>query len=118
MYGAQVMGLADAKIGEQRQSVATSHHGNTKVRSTYLVLLAEGMDPGIATTEAPVLPPAKIFNSETAGRAPWAHGRPRERNRRAPWRFQKGTMGFPLASQPSVSLTTASLGHLVSMANC
>eukprot|EP00959_Pyramimonas_sp_CCMP1952_P304736 6377678-Pyramimonas_sp.AAC.1 len=41
LHGAQVMGMADAKVGELRRSVASSYNGDAKGRSTHLVLLAD-----------------------------------------------------------------------------
>ncbi|CAK0829608.1 unnamed protein product, partial [Prorocentrum cordatum] len=45
LYGEKLMGMADTKLGELRQSVATAMAGNAKGRSTYLTLLADDVDP-------------------------------------------------------------------------
>ncbi|CAK0813185.1 unnamed protein product, partial [Prorocentrum cordatum] len=55
LYGVNVMGMADTKLGELRQSVATAMAGNAKGRSTYLTLLADDVDPGILANASPIL---------------------------------------------------------------
>ncbi|CAK0855147.1 unnamed protein product, partial [Prorocentrum cordatum] len=54
-YGVNVMGMADTKLGELRQSVATATAGNAKGRSTCLTLLADDVDPGILASASPIL---------------------------------------------------------------
>eukprot|EP00959_Pyramimonas_sp_CCMP1952_P433018 9067804-Pyramimonas_sp.AAC.1 len=48
------MGMADTKLGELRQSVATAMAGNAKGRSTCLALLADDVDPGILANASPI----------------------------------------------------------------
>ena len=65
LYGAQVMGISDTRLGELRHSVAVTAGGNHKGRSTHLVLLADGPDPGAAANAAPILARAQAWQETT-----------------------------------------------------
>ncbi|CAK0910185.1 unnamed protein product, partial [Prorocentrum cordatum] len=71
LYGVEVMGMADTKLGELRQSVANSLQGNTKGRSTFLAQLTDDVDPGTLVNSAPILAWAQAWRETADSQLGW-----------------------------------------------
>ncbi|CAK0805345.1 unnamed protein product, partial [Prorocentrum cordatum] len=105
LYGVQVMGMADTKLGELRQSVATSLQGNTKGRSTFLALLADDVDPGTLVNSAPILAWAQAWRETYRQpelipelQAAWQKWALRVGRAKSPWQIVRGPAGAFVAT--------------------
>ncbi|CAK0854507.1 unnamed protein product, partial [Prorocentrum cordatum] len=103
--GVQVMGVADTKLGELRQSVATSLQGNTKGRSTFLALLADDVDPGALANSAPILAWAQAWRETDSQpeltpelQAAWKRCVLRVGRVKSPWQLVRGPAGAFVAT--------------------
>ena len=105
MYGAQVMGISDTRLSELRHSVAATAGGNHKGRSSQLVLLADGADPGVAANTAPILAWANAWN-ETHHQprlvehlqAAWKRWVLKVARAKVPWQVVRGPAGAFIAT--------------------
>ncbi|CAK0894743.1 unnamed protein product [Prorocentrum cordatum] len=105
LYGVNVLGMADTKLGELRQSVATAMAGNAKGRSTYLTLLADDVDPGILANASPILAWAQTWQEAEDDpslvprlQAAWKRWVLRVGLAKAPWQQVRGPAGAFVAT--------------------
>ncbi|CAK0893879.1 unnamed protein product, partial [Prorocentrum cordatum] len=105
MYGAQVMGMANATLASLRQSVATSFRGNAMGRSSPLTLLAQGADPAIRANTEPLVNWAMAWQEvanqdglQAQLQSAWKKWVLREGRARAPWQQVRGPAGAFIAT--------------------
>ncbi|CAK0790896.1 unnamed protein product [Prorocentrum cordatum] len=119
LYGVKVMGMADANLGQLRQSVSTAMRGNAKGRSTFSTLLANDKDQGTLANSSPILAWAQTRQEAeedqslvTRLRTAWKRWVLQVGFAKVPWQHVRGPAGAFVATVQRLGWMTQDLHEL------